>query len=145
MAGFNKVILLGNLTRDPELRTTPSGGKVASFGVAVSEPYQDRNGQRMERTCFVDIDVWNRGPNGKLADLCAQYLAKGRQVLLEGRLEQHEWTTTTGERRSKMRVNADSVKFLSRPQSAAETTAESAPAKPTAPVVDPGIPEEPPF
>lgn len=120
MASYNKVILMGNLVRDPELRTVSTGSKVASLVLAVSETWKDRNGQVQERACFVDIEVWNRGQSGKLADLCAQYLSKGSAVLVEGRLEQHEWISKkTGEKRSKLRVNADAVKFMNSSRSSA--------------------------
>lgn len=111
MASFNKVILMGNLTRDPELRQAPSGAKVADLGLAVSETWRDKNGQTKEVTCFVDVVVWD-----KLAELCQQYLAKGRPVLVEGRLQMDEWKNQQGEKRSKLRVRADTVKFLGSPQ-----------------------------
>lgn len=124
MASFNKVILMGNLTRDPEIRTLPSGVKVCSLGLAVSEVWKDKDGNNQEKVCFVDVEVWNRGTTGRLADLCAQYLAKGRPVLVEGKLEQHEWTSKTGEKRTKLRVRADTVKFVGpRPQDAQAGTA----------------------
>ena len=135
MSCFNKVIIMGNLTRDPELRTSQSGAKVASITVAVSEVWKTKDGQQQERVCFVDVDIRNRGENGRLADLCTQYLSKGSPVLVEGKLEQHEWTTKAGEKRSKLRVRADTVKFVgSRPQGAAATTAaaSSAPMPPPA-------------
>jgi len=111
MASFNKVILMGNLTRDPELRQAPSGVKVADLGLAVSENWRDKNGQPKEVTCFVDVVVWD-----KLAELCQQYLAKGRPVLVEGRLQMDEWKNQQGEKRTKLRVRADTVKFLGTPQ-----------------------------
>ena len=111
MASFNKVILMGNLTRDPELRQAPSGVKVADLGLAVSETWRDKSGQSKEVTCFVDVVVWD-----KLAELCQQYLAKGRPVLVEGRLQMDEWKNQQGEKRSKLRVRADTVKFLGTPQ-----------------------------
>ena len=108
MASFNKVILMGNLTRDPELRTLQSGMRVAKLGLAVSEVWKDRTtGDQKEVTCFVDVDVWD-----KLADLCGQYLAKGRPVLVEGRLRTDEWTSKEGDKRSKLVVRADTVKFV---------------------------------
>ena len=108
MASFNKVILMGNLTRDPELKTAPSGSKVADLGLAVSESWRDKNtGENREVVCFVDVTVWNR-----LAELCQQYLKKGSPVLVEGRLQMDEWKNQQGEKRSKLRVRADTVKFL---------------------------------
>jgi single-strand DNA-binding protein len=142
MACYNKVILMGNLVRDPELRTVSSGSKVASLVLAVSETWKDRNGQTQERACFVDIEVWNRGPSGRLADLCAQYLSKGSSILVEGRLEQHDWISKkTGEKRSKLRVNADAVKFLNtRPASYGAATEASGDKESDLPVSAPQIP-----
>ena len=108
MASFNKVILMGNLTRDPELKTAPSGSKVADLGLAVSESWRDKTtGENREVVCFVDVTVWNR-----LAELCQQYLKKGSPILVEGRLQMDEWNNQQGEKRSKLRVRADTVKFL---------------------------------
>jgi single-strand DNA-binding protein len=142
MASFNKVILMGNLTRDPELKQAPSGSKVADLGLAVSETWRDKNGQPREVTCFVDVVVWDR-----LAELCQQYLAKGRPVLVEGRLQMDEWKTPQGEKRSKLRVRADNVKFLGSPQKR-DDSAPGAPhaapaARPSAPAAEPQPPEEP--
>lgn len=108
MASFNKVILVGNLTRDPELRQTPSGSAVAELRLAVSETYRNRQtGEQVETTCFVDVVVWNRQ-----AELCQQYLSKGRPILVEGRLQYDEWQNQQGEKRSRIRVRADRVQFL---------------------------------
>lgn len=108
MAGFNKVILMGNLTRDPELRETPSGTKVSDLRLAVSEKYRNRqSGELTEVTCFVDVVVWERQ-----AELCEQYLAKGRPVLVEGRLQLDEWKNDQGETRSKLKVRGDRITFL---------------------------------
>ena len=108
MASFNRVVLMGNLTRDPEMRQTATGAQVAELRLAVSETYRDRQtNQQKEVTCYVDVVVWN-----KLAELCQQYLAKGRPVLVEGRLTYDEWKTPQGEARNKLRVRADTVKFL---------------------------------
>jgi single-strand DNA-binding protein len=108
MASFNKVILMGNLTRDPELKTLQSGMRVAKLGLAVSEMWRDKStGEQKEVTCFVDVDVWD-----KLADLCGQHLSKGRPVLVEGRLKMDEWTTKEGEKRTKLVVRADTIKFV---------------------------------
>jgi len=111
MASFNKVILMGNLTRDPEIRQAGTGVKVADLGLAVTETWRDKNGQTKETTCFVDVVVWD-----KLAELCGQYLHKGRPVLVEGRLQMDEWKNQQGEKRTKMRVRADTIKFLGTPQ-----------------------------
>jgi single stranded DNA-binding protein len=82
MASLNRVFLIGNLTRDPELRHTPNGAAVAQFGLAVNRYYQSQGGERKEDVCFVDISAW-----GKIAETCSQFLKKGKQVFLEGRLQ----------------------------------------------------------
>ena len=140
MASFNKVILMGNLTRDPELKTAPSGSKVADLGLAVSESWRDKTtGENREVVCFVDVTVWNR-----LAELCQQYLKKGSPVLVEGRLQMDEWKNQQGEKRSKLRVRADTVKFLGTPQKrddaphAAPAGQASAPATPPPPADEAG-------
>lgn len=108
MASFNKVILMGNLTRDPEVRYTNSGVPVATLRLAVSETFRRRDtNEQVERTCFVDVQAWQRQ-----AETCEQYLSKGRPVLVEGRLELNEWETSQGEKRSMLRVRADRVQFL---------------------------------
>ncbi len=108
MASFNKVLLMGNLTRDPELRYIPSGTAVAKFGLAVNRDYVDRqSGDKKESVCFVDITVW-----GKQAETCNQYLTKGRPVFIEGRLEFSSWETKEGDKRSKLEVVAERVQFL---------------------------------
>jgi single-strand DNA-binding protein len=106
VAGFNKVILLGNLTRNPELRYTPSGTPVASFGLAVSRRYKQGDDLK-EEVCFVDIVVF-----GKQAEHCGQYLGKGNGVIVEGRLQQRRWETEDGQKRSKHEVVAQSVTFM---------------------------------
>ncbi|MEI6210000.1 MAG: single-stranded DNA-binding protein [bacterium] len=112
MSSFNRVVLMGNLTRDPEMRQTSSGAQVAELRLAVSETYRDRQtNQPKEVTCYVDVVVWN-----KLAELCQQYLTKGRSVLVEGRLTYDEWKTPQGEARNKLRVRADAVKFIGSPK-----------------------------
>ncbi len=111
MMSLNKVFLIGNLTRDPRLRTTPSGISVGEFSVAVNDSYTTAGGDRRERTVFVDIVVWKR-----LAENCYRFLHKGRAVLVEGRLEQDTWEDKeTGQRRSRLRVVAQNVTFLYRP------------------------------
>lgn len=106
MASLNRIFLMGNLTRDPELRYTPSGAAVASFGLAVNRKYKQGE-EWKEEVCFVDINVW-----GKQAEACAEYLNKGRGVLVEGRLSYRTWETQEGQRRSKHEVVADRVHFL---------------------------------
>jgi single-strand DNA-binding protein len=107
MSAMNRVFLMGNLTRDPELRQIPSGKKVCEMGLAVGERYRNAAGETVETTCFVDLVAWD-----KQAEACAQYLKKGRPVLVEGRLQQDRWETDKGEKRNRMRVRADRVHFL---------------------------------
>jgi len=110
VAGFNKVILMGNLTRNPELRYTPSGTPVASFGLAVSRRF--KQGEELkEEVCFVDIVVF-----GKQAEHCGQYLSKGNGAIIEGRLQQRRWETEDGQKRSKHEVVAQSVTFMPKRQ-----------------------------
>jgi len=111
MGAVNRVFLMGNLTRDPELRKTASGMAVSDLGVAVSEKYRNKAGDIVESTCFADVVVW-----GRQAETCAQYLTKGAPVMVEGRLQLDQWQTDNGEKRSKLRVKADNVQFLGRRQ-----------------------------
>ena len=111
MPALNKVILLGNLTRDPELRYTPQGTAVCSFGLAVNHRYATASGEAREETCFVDIDVW-----GRQAQSCSSYLRKGTPALVDGRLRLDQWDDReTGKRRSRLRVLADRVQFVGPP------------------------------
>jgi len=108
MASYNKVILMGNLTRDPELRYLPSGAAVANFGIAVNRVYNDRqSGERKEDVCFVDITAWSRQ-----AEVCNEYLRKGSPVFLEGRLNFNSWETDDGQRRNKLDVVAERVQLV---------------------------------
>lgn len=109
MNSMNQVFLMGNLTRDPEKRVTPGGQAVSELGLAVSDNYKDKDGKLIERACFADVVVW-----GKTAENCAQYLKKGSPVLVEGRLQFDQWQTDAGEKRSKLRVRANRVQFLTR-------------------------------
>ena len=106
MAGFNKVILIGNLTRNPELRYTPNGTPVAALGLAVSRRYKQGDDLK-EEVCFVDIVVF-----GKHAEHCGQYLSKGNGIIVDGRLQQRRWETEDGQRRSKQEVVAQTITFL---------------------------------
>lgn len=107
MANLNKVFLLGNLTRDPEMRYLPSGTPVAKFGLATNRVYTGQDGQKKEDVLFVDIDAF-----AKTAELCSQYLSKGRQVLIEGRLQYRTWEGQDGQKRNKISVVAERVTFL---------------------------------
>ena len=122
MASLNKVILLGNLTRDPEVKKSPAGVSVAKLRMAVNETYRDRQtGQPKEVACFVDVTVWE-----KQADSCGQYLTRGSQILVEGRLIYEEWKNAQGEARNRLSVRADRVQFLNttrRPESSGQQAA----------------------
>jgi len=107
MPGYNKVILMGNLTRDPELKYTASGTAVCQFGLAVNKKYKSGDMVK-EDVCFVDITVWS-----KQGENCNTYLQKGSQALIEGELKLNSWQTQSGENRSKLTVTASSVTFLS--------------------------------
>lgn len=108
MSSFNRVILMGNLTRDPEIRYTPNGTAVAALGLAVNRRYKQGD-ELKEEVSFIDIVVF-----GKQAEHCGQYLAKGRGVLVEGRLQQRRWETDDGQKRSKIEVVALNVQFMPR-------------------------------
>lgn len=107
MANYNKIILMGNLTRDPELRYTANGTAVANFGLATNRRYK-QGGELKEEVCFVDIVVF-----GKQAENCGEYLSKGKSVLVDGRLQYRRWENEDGQRRSKHEVVANSVQFMS--------------------------------
>ena len=107
MASFNKVILMGNLTRDPELRYTPSGAPVCNFDLAMNRSYTTQGGEKRDEVCYMTVVVW-----GKQAENCAEYLAKGRAALVEGHLQQRSWETPEGQKRSKHEVVAERVQFL---------------------------------
>ncbi|MBN2372798.1 single-stranded DNA-binding protein [bacterium] len=109
MIGLNRIFLMGNLTRDPELRYTPNGTAVASFGIAVNRRYTTKEGDRKEEVDFFEVEVWN-----KQAENCNEYLAKGRGVLLEGRLKQDRWEDESGNKRSKLKIVASTIQFLPR-------------------------------
>ncbi len=107
MASFNKVILMGNLTRDPELRYTPSGAPVTNFDLAMNRTYTTQAGEKKDEVCFVSVVVW-----GKQAESAGEYLKKGRSVLVEGHLQQRSWETPEGQKRSKIEGVAERVQFL---------------------------------
>lgn len=113
MAGVNKAILIGNLGRDPELRYTQNGQAVANFTLATTEKWTNKGGDREERTEWHRIVAW-----GRTAELCAQYLAKGRTVYIEGRLQTREWEDKEGQKRRTTEINAQTVQFLGGPRGA---------------------------
>ncbi|HLC16425.1 MAG TPA: single-stranded DNA-binding protein [Thermodesulfovibrionia bacterium] len=107
---YNKVIFVGNLTKDPEVRNTQQGLSVCKFGIAVNTDVSSRQGEEAKReTLFIDIVTFAR-----MAEVCGQYLGKGKMVLVEGRLQERRWETEEGQQRSKMEVIANTVKFLSK-------------------------------
>ena len=123
MTGFNRVVLIGNLTRDPELRQIPSGTSVAELGLATNERYRNREGELAESTCFVDVVAW-----GKQAETCDQYLSKGAPILVEGRLQFDQWLNSEGQKRSRLRVRADRIRFMGRASSSQGDRPEGGPA-----------------
>ncbi|MDD5173868.1 MAG: single-stranded DNA-binding protein [Candidatus Omnitrophota bacterium] len=106
-ASLNKVLLIGNLTRDPELRYVPSGTAVATFSIAVNRVYTSQAGEKKEEVAFIRIVVW-----GRRAEVCGEYLSKGSPVFIEGRLQSRSWEGQDGQKRSTTEVIADNVQFL---------------------------------
>ena len=109
MSNFNKVYLVGNLTRDPESRDLPSGTKLASFGLAVNQTYRKADGEEVEETTFVDIDAF-----GRTAENILKYCKKGDPLMVEGRLRYQNWETENGDKRSKLTVMLETFQFLPR-------------------------------
>ncbi|MBI4314248.1 MAG: single-stranded DNA-binding protein [Candidatus Omnitrophica bacterium] len=109
MASLNRVFLIGNLTRDPELRYIPSGTAVATFTVASNRSYTLQSGEKKDEACFVRVVVW-----AKRAELCGQYLSKGSPVFVEGRLQSRSWETPDGQKRSTLEVVALNIQFLAK-------------------------------
>src|SRR5690349_10097775 len=108
MASFNKVILMGNLTRDPELRYTPKGTAIAKVGLAVNRVWTSESGEKKEEVTFVDVDTF-----GRTAENVGQYMRKGRPIMIEGRLKLDQWDDKqTGQKKSKLGVVAETVQFL---------------------------------
>jgi single-strand DNA-binding protein len=108
MANFNKVMLMGNLTRDPEVRYTPKGTAVAEIGLAVNRIYSGENNEKREETTFVDVTLW-----GRTAEVAGEYLKKGRQVFIEGRLQLDSWEDKqSGQKRNKLRVVAEGMQLI---------------------------------
>ena len=119
-SGVNKVILIGRLGTDPEVRYTSNGGAVANFSLATNESWTDKAGQKQEKTEWHKIVVW-----GKVAELCGQYLSKGRQAFVEGRLQTREWLDKEGQKRYTTEIVGQNIQFLGSPgeRSAAQNTA----------------------
>jgi single-strand DNA-binding protein len=107
MASLNRVFLIGNLTRDPEIRHTPKGTAVGDLSMAINMTYRTQEGTDKEEVCYVDVVVW-----GRQAETCKDYLTKGSPIFIEGRLQLDQWETQQGEKRSRLRVRAERVQFL---------------------------------
>lgn len=108
MANFNKVMLMGNLTRDPDVRFTPKGTAVAEIGLAVNRSYKDDNGRQFDETTFVDITLW-----GRVAEIVGEYCRKGRPLFVEGRLQLDSWDDKqTSQKRSKLKVIGENIQLL---------------------------------
>ena len=118
MASFNRVILMGNLTRDPQLSYLPSNTAVCEFGLAMNRKWRGQDGNLQDETCFVDCSVY-----GRQADTFNQYMTKGRPVMVEGRLRLRQWETPEGQRRSKLSVVVDSFQFLGSAQGGTSSNA----------------------
>lgn len=116
MASLNKVLLIGNLTKDPELRYTPNGTAVTNLRIAVNRKFKDRTGELKEDTCFITVTAWD-----KQAEICNQYLQKGRPVFVEGILQSRSWETSDGQKRSTIDVRAERIQFLGSPVKAEGT------------------------
>ena len=144
---LNRAMIIGNLTRDPDLRNTTSGQSVANFTVATSSQWNDQNGQRQERSEFHPVVAW-----GKLAEICSQYLAKGRKVYVEGRLQTREWETPDGQKRQRTEIVAENMIMLdkagqggapvAREPSSSLASDNQTSENPTVIAIDPGVGEQ---
>ena len=109
MANYNKVILVGNITRDPQVRYTPGGTAVAEFGLAVNRQWKNSDGENKEEVCFIDVHAW-----GRAGEVISEYTSKGDPILIEGRLQLHTWQGQDGQKRSKHVVVVEAFQFLGR-------------------------------
>jgi len=151
MANLNKVLLMGNLTRDPEVRYTPKGTAVAELGLAVNRQFTADNGEKREETTFVDVTLW-----GRQAEVAGEYLKKGRPVFIEGRLQMDSWEDkATGQKRSKLKVVAEGMQLIGGRASSGDSdsgepreysrpaqTSSRPPSRPAKPPVDPDLEPE---
>ena len=134
MASYNKIILVGNLTRDPQLSHTPASTAVCKFGIATNHKWRDKEGNTREDVCFVDCTLF-----GRSAETFNQYMAKGQPVLIDGRLQLHQWTSKEGDKRSKHEIFVDRFTFLGSkgdggggaPAAVGATSGDNAPPPPT--------------
>jgi len=122
MANLNKVLLMGNLTRDPELRYAPSGAAVTTFSIAMSRSFNSPTGEKKEEVSYVRIVCW-----AKLAQICSEYLFKGRPVFIEGRLQSRSWQAPDGAKRNTMEVIAQNVQFLGKGKAQGSEQSQSTP------------------
>jgi single-strand DNA-binding protein len=139
MANLNRVIIMGNLTRDPELRYTPKGTAVGEIGIAINRVWNNEQGQRQEETTFVDVTLW-----GRQAELAQQHLGKGSCVFIEGRLQLETWDDkATGQKRSKLKVVGENLQFMpDGKQRERSAPADSAPRREAAPAASPADSDE---
>lgn len=135
---LNRAMMIGNVTRDPEIRTTPTGQTVCSFGIATNQQWTDAQGVKQQRTEFHNIVAW-----GKLAEICGQYLGKGRKTYIEGRIQTREWEAPDGQKKNRTEIVADNMIMLDRKDpaapsvpSATPSTAPSASSAPSTPPTD---------
>jgi single-strand DNA-binding protein len=127
MASYNKVLLMGNLTKDPELRYTPQGTAVVNLRLAVNRKYRSKEQELKEEVCFITAVVWN-----KQAETCNQYLHKGSSVFVEGRLQSRSWEDNAGAKRSVIEVRAERVQFMGAPPAKAQTQSVETQTEPAA-------------
>ena len=142
MANLNKVFIIGNLTRDPELRYTPGGTAVANLRMATNRRYKDKSGELKQEVCYLTVVTWD-----KQAEVCNQYLHKGSPLFVEGRLQSRTWDAPDGKKRTVIEIRAERIQFLGAPSAKQEPVAEApapAPFPATQPPPPPNIPESPP-
>ena len=153
MPNLNKVMLMGNLTRDPEIKYTPKGTAIANFGIAVNRTYTPEGGEKREEVTFIDLEAW-----GRTAEVIGEYFKKGRPIFIEGRLKLDQWDDKqTGKKMSKLRVVVDTFEFLGSreggpagagggapaPEGQSAPSARRAPSAPPRPPADPDLDAQP--
>ncbi len=127
MANLNRVFIIGNLTKAPELRYTPGGAAVADLRMAINSSFINKAGEKTNEVCYVDVVTW-----GRQAETASEYLSKGSPIFVEGRLQLDSWETANGEKRSKLRIRANRIQFLGRPKGASPGQGEEAAEGPAA-------------
>jgi len=125
MANLNKVLIIGNLTRDPELRYTPGGTAVANLRLATNRRYKDKAGELKQEVCYLTVVAWD-----KQAEVCNQYLHKGSPLFVEGRLQSRQWDGPDGKKRSVIEIRAERIQFLGAPAGKTESVSEEGPSEP---------------